>query len=410
MQYLLPGPFVVMQGMPGDGMMNTIDSIPVVDHDRSFDGNRFQEKDDPTANGDIEGDIHLSHHSTNSNNSRNRMQDESMLHDRVETAVKSSCPRDSKYTSLTRSEVTAIERWRLDCRKRETCVENDIFTPCNPQTASGKSCDVTNRQPWWSSTTGQLVIFDTLPTYDQQILTLGNTVDVLPAGSTVWGEELIFLDSSNFTILKQIQDITDSWESSSIGLKGSCLFLRITSPCEGYILFNLEGYYFVGFGEPATYTQPDCWVWRVAYPVGAYVRQGLELDSAHVGTVPFGGMVRVTRKTVNGMGLSRLSIEWIGDMVDSDSTTSSSHSGTVKVQRKRTHAQVLGWVSEFLNPLSGIRGPILQPISFPVPALYRVRLQQGAIIRAGVELSSQEIGHAPLGSILSIVGRSFSGK
>lgn len=73
-----------------------------------------------------------------------------------------------------------------------------------------------------------------------------------------------------------------------------------------------------------------------------------------------------------------------------------------------SYRHVMGWVSEALNPLSGQRGNIVQPIPFPVPALYRVTLTDGAVIRSGIELSSPQIGHAPIGTILTVVGRGFS--
>jgi hypothetical protein len=69
---------------------------------------------------------------------------------------------------------------------------------------------------------------------------------------------------------------------------------------------------------------------------------------------------------------------------------------------------VEGWISDTLNPLSGQQGPIAQPVPFPVPALYKVTLPQGAVIRSGVELSSPHVGQAPVGTILSIVGKAFS--
>jgi hypothetical protein len=69
---------------------------------------------------------------------------------------------------------------------------------------------------------------------------------------------------------------------------------------------------------------------------------------------------------------------------------------------------VQGWISEYLNSASGERGPIAHPVPFPLPALYRVTFQEGALIRSDVELSSKQIGRAPVGAVLSIVGRAFS--
>jgi hypothetical protein len=133
-------------------------------------------------------------------------------------------------------------------------------------------------------------------------------------------------------------------------------------------------------------------------PAGAFVREGLDLYTQHIDTLPYGSIVRVTRKTVNNMGLSRLRVTAIVDGGGDDD-------GDTNTNPKRI---VDGWCSEFLNPLSGQRGTVAQPLAFPVPALYRVTLPLGAVIRSDVELSSRNIGHAPMGAILVIAGRAFS--
>jgi E3 ubiquitin-protein ligase Mdm2 len=70
--------------------------------------------------------------------------------------------------------------------------------------------------------------------------------------------------------------------------------------------------------------------------------------------------------------------------------------------------KIVGWISEGLNPLSGQTGPIVKSIPFPVPAQFRITLPDGAVIRQDVELSSNQIGHAPRRSILTIVGQEYS--
>ena len=69
---------------------------------------------------------------------------------------------------------------------------------------------------------------------------------------------------------------------------------------------------------------------------------------------------------------------------------------------------MIGWISETLNPLSGLRGPVVQPLPFPVPAKYRVILMQGAAIQSGVELASSHVGVAPSGALLTVVGRAYT--
>jgi hypothetical protein len=46
----------------------------------------------------------------------------------------------------------------------------------------------------------------------------------------------------------------------------------------------------------------------------------------------------------------------------------------------------------------------------PRPRPLRVTLSEGAVIRSGVELSSGQIGRAPLGSVLTVVGKDASSK
>jgi len=77
-------------------------------------------------------------------------------------------------------------------------------------------------------------------------------------------------------------------------------------------------------------------------------------------------------------------------------------------QQQRRRRKVDGWCSELLNPLSGQRGIVAQPLPFPVPAVYRVTLPIGAVIRRDVELSSPQVGIAPFGSLLKVTGRQFS--
>jgi hypothetical protein len=47
---------------------------------------------------------------------------------------------------------------------------------------------------------------------------------------------------------------------------------------------------------------------------------------------------------------------------------------------------VEGWCSQFLNPMSGQGGSVVQPIPFCVPVVYRVTLPEGAVVRQEIEL------------------------
>jgi hypothetical protein len=243
------------------------------------------------------------------------------------------------------------------------------------------------------------------------------------------------------------QDIVDSNKSTKVYLPGRLgwiQILKIISPISGYCVLSIDGYAFAGPGLPHQYLPGgrshlvnnnniittsetthkidvlnldnnislqqqemcnieilDGWYWRVMCIEGAYVRNGIDLTAHHVATIPYGSLVRVLRKSINAMGLSRLQIEAIY-YTGPTMTTLSSRNDNYKPQ------YVTGWISEFLNPLSGQRGPIVLPLPFPVPALYQVTIPEGAIIRSDVELSSPIIGHAPIGTVISVIGCTYT--
>jgi hypothetical protein len=118
------------------------------------------------------------------------------------------------------------------------------------------------------------------------------------------------------------------------------------------------------------------------------------LSTRHIETLKYGSLLRVKRKTINSMGLSRLQIQaWV---------PSDPHHPTTSM------TLIEGWCSEFLNPLSGQRGSIVHPLPFPVPALYRIALSEGAVIRQGVELTSPIVSQAPFGAIVCVIGRAYT--
>jgi hypothetical protein len=71
------------------------------------------------------------------------------------------------------------------------------------------------------------------------------------------------------------------------------------------------------------------WRFQVICRDGAYVRRGLDLTTEHVCTEPMGSIVESSERRFNSQGLARLRI------------------GS-------------GWASEYLNPLSGQSGQIIQ--------------------------------------------------
>jgi Zinc finger, C3HC4 type (RING finger) len=123
------------------------------------------------------------------------------------------------------------------------------------------------------------------------------------------------------------------------------------------------------------------------------------LSTRHIETLKYGALLRVKRKTINSMGLSRLQIQaWVP--TDSNNPRVNPNSSSMTL--------IEGWCSEFLNPLSGQRGSVVQPLPFPVPAIYRIALEEGAVIRQGVELTSPIVGQAPYGASVCVIGRAYT--
>lgn len=335
-----------------------------------------------------------------------------------------------KHKSISSQHKNAIDEWNQKCREDELLQLKEVLMhSASPgisvENASGASMLYGNQ--WWKSKRHFLRVFDSPPKFLQKyvsnkmkdVVQLGEVVGDLAPGTTVMGVEKFVIVNEH--VVKQDRQ---SRESQNVK-EGTIEILKIESPIHGYVVYSVDGYPLIGPGLPSNYAEPDVWFWRVTCTRGAFVRQGLELTSVHIATIPFGAFVRVKRKTINAMGLSRLQIEAI--LTEDDSAldvpespksggftnallslslrkNSSQNSQDCKVRKKK----ITGWISESLNPLSGQTGPIVQPISLPVPALCRVILSDGAVIRQGVELSSSQIGHAPFGAVLSIVGRAYS--
>ena len=205
---------------------------------------------------------------------------------------------------------------------------------------------------WWLSR-GQVVILDSR---------LQPTGQTLPPGSLVVAEEVVSIDVA-----------TRSRTSSNL--------FQVLRQGDCYIPFRWNGFCFVAPEE--ILSEHHLW-YRVTCPMGAVVRNGLDLSSNHITTLPYGTLVAAQRKTINGMGLSRLKI---------------------KAQQVPTVSHE-GWCSEFLNPLSGQRGAILQALSFPVPLRYR--LIRPAMVRRGIELSSAQSEELPPGSVISVTKHAFT--
>ena len=340
-------------------------------------------------------------------------------------ATQRRSPNSSRYELLSAQNKQSIKDWNSTCRENETMQLNDVL---NHSSSNASSLLYGNQ--WWKSKRHCLLIFDEAPTFKvpenepekddkESCLQHGKILGELEPGATVVGVERFSITAPK-----------TNGPSHKNPKQGVIEVLKIESPQVGFIIYSVDGYALVGPGLPSSYTESDVWLWKVMCTSGAYVRQGLELTSVHVDTIPYGSFVQITRKTINAMGLSRLKVEAYvrteSDANNDDNPTKSSagllngalqsltwrsRSTSTESGEKKPKVQmkkVVGWVSEALNPLSGQTGPVVQPVPFPVPAQYNITLPGGAVIREGVELSSNEIGLAPMGSILNIVGRAYS--
>ena len=244
---------------------------------------------------------------------------------------------------------------------------------------------------WWQLD-GLMTIFSDIPVKEDNKVSV-NVIGTLSPGATVVATEIVFLDTYSFARIP-IRGTALS-ENNYVYPKarvGWVQLIRLEHQGKtGYACLSVDGYWFLAPGLPGLYVDPHCWLWRVVCPAGAFVREGLELNTRHIDTLPDGSLVRVTRRTVNSQGLVRLQVQ-----------------SKIDDNRSNKPRWIEGWCSEYLNPQSGQRGIVVLPLNFPVPALYRITLPIGAVIRSDIELSSPIIGVVPMGEVVSVVGRSFS--
>lgn len=318
-------------------------------------------------------------------------------------------PHNSKYGTISAENRDAIKQWNKHCREKEKMQRDEVLTHLTSSGLSGASSLYQNQ--WWKSKRHCLCVFDSLPECISSLdnvgtlkhaVRAGNVIGEVTPGSTVMGLEKFIIEIPNKTPSKNPRE-------------GLVEVLKIESPMIGYVVYSVDGYPFIGPGLPSSYSEPDMWLWKVTCTNGAYVRQGLELMSVHVDTIPFGSFVRVKRKTINAMGLTRLQIEaFVPKKSDPTVGISNALRSLSLLRRNPNHDtaskmnKIVGWVSEVLNPLSGQTGPIVKPVPLPVPVQFRIRLPDGAVIRQQIELSSNQIGHAPMGTIVTCVRQAYS--
>ena len=461
---LVPGSFVVLQGLPGDGMSNTIDSFPLLpqegNHDEDDVGDDMEQSDAEEEDDDFQhldlqehtrldtckGDLVQQKQSqqqhqqqpiitspgsslirtTLSAFSVQPIQTSSTAQSQSQPQSTATSPNEDSFIVVNDDHLTLTtnnaEPGTTQARPRSEAERRSIYT-WNMQR---RATELENRNDWlaaqsihnnhslrdrvWMQTdmwwlsdqhNGMLAVLESIPKRSLVNQTVQrHVVSSLAPGCTIVATQLACLDSITLhpvTVQNANSHSTakESQTSRSVicherGRVGRVQMLKIVSPCEGWVVLSLDGVPLLLPGLPGNYVDPNVWMWRVTCGAGAYVREGLELTNDNPITVlPYGSFFRVLRKRVNQMGLMRLRIRAI-------------------VKAENSCRPVEGWISEYLNPMSGQQGPIAQPLPFPVPALYKVILPRGAVIRSGIELSSRPLGHAPVGTILSVVGRAFS--
>eukprot|EP00980_Cylindrotheca_fusiformis_P004140 scaffold902_cov147-Cylindrotheca_fusiformis.AAC.5 len=291
----------------------------------------------------------------------------------------------------------SIEEWVEKCQEKEKeqrmeWRETVLQIKGRAETGQAMMDMYEEGEMWWQSG-GLLAVLSDIPTKAPSGEIIKNTIGTINPGSTIVATEIVHLGSVGFERLL-IPPAALSGDRFVYPRPRSSLIQLIQIDYEGrsgYVCLSLDGYWLLGPGLLNLYIDPHVWVWRVVCPAGAFVREGLELNTRHIDTLPYGSLVRVSRRTMNSQGLMRLQVQ--------------SKTDDAKKHKQRW---IDGWCSEYLNPQSGQRGIVIQPLSFPVPALYRVTLAIGAVIRNDVELSSPQVGVAPMGKVLAIVGRAFS--
>ncbi len=311
---------------------------------------------------------------------------------------------DQQYQP-TEEEMAAIDRWKASRRANElrqrTDFEESMYQVDNEiklNHAMMRHAPTTNStndpqsRSWWQRD-GEVAVFSKLPEklFDGSISV--DRIGTLPPGLTVVANDLIELNSTTFyrkeTPRGQSQGTSDHQRLFSLGRVGVIQIIQIQTKegHTGYVCLSLDGYPLLSPGLPDAYVNPGApnnqdgshashsWIWRVTCPSGAFVREGLDLRTRHIRTLPYGSLVRVTRRCINDQGLSRLRTSGCFDiqMAHTESFMQRPSSGRAEVQR----VHVDGWCSELLNPLSGQRGIVAQPLPFPVPAIYRVTLSVG---------------------------------
>lgn len=300
----------------------------------------------------------------------------------------------------------------IGCSKPSSIgVDDDIIRHIDHAT---EMVELASHHRSWYQHNGKLVVLASLPHLSLQgvathpIFTKNNDsyeeeIATLSPGCVIHATEMIVLDSRT---LRQLYPPLDSRGHHDAYVDNTqhedkqqhCCdaakiqLLKITSPYIGYIVSHLHDYPYVAPGRVIDYvpeykatsihddvaktaitmnqvTTSTQWLWRVVYqPDGAFVRNGSELNSDHIGTLSYGSFCSVDEKIINDMGLSRLRIQ---ACVKEDGFSFAENKEETRSEKnggeEREWKKITGWISLFINPLSGNGGKIVEPVNFPAP-------------------------------------------
>ena len=394
----LPGSFTICQGTPGDGMRNTMDIPPTLTR-RQAPG-----RGEPARQEGAD--------------SRERRSPWTVLQHREQKVISSKDPSlpvcDHEVTSTTSQEDSVefirelpyneedflgstiqqhsedplkeviLREWEQDCR----CSELQNREAWLQAICDKKSCITEWPDTWWAPEHGLLAVFPSI--LDPHRTTQPCPLSSLSPGSIVTGVQLFTQRCTDGQLIKSpYKDLENGTRIYRRGRPGVIQWLQISSPVQGYIVYSIDGYSVALPGLPDVYSQPTLWLWRVVCPSGAFVRQGQDLSTDHIGTVPYGSIVQVKRKLINAMGLPRIEI-----------------SASIEDEKGSSHI-IHGWCSEYLNPLSGQSGFILRPLPLPAPILCQLTSNE-TIVRESFEEASRVVGTLTRGDNFTVVGRCFA--
>ena len=167
-------------------------------------------------------------------------------------------------------------------------------------------------EEWWHSE-GQVAVFQDVPrtellqsaeagqesTMPSHRTVVRNVIGALGPGTTIVANELMYLDSHTLERLDVATTTSTHGSVHNIYPRGRPGWIQLLKfeyqPSENndnvaeppnrmaFCVLSLDGYPLLSPGLPSLYVDPHVWVWRVTCPAGAYVREGLDLNTRHIG-------------------------------------------------------------------------------------------------------------------------------